>query len=123
MVTIFQTANLAGGASTVSNMMTTMKIELSQSDQKMTMKKRRMPMQNLQRTPRQPVDAGVKIQVEAEAMQKLWLWTDFAKGEVSCLGLVDEVVSTETGRTTALVVTDFFLVKQQCTFRRNRYGW
>ncbi len=72
-------------------------------------------MQNLQRTPRQPVDAGVKIQVEAEAMQKLWLWTDFARGEVSCLGLVDEVFSTETGRTTALVVTDFFLVKQQCT--------
>ncbi len=73
-------------------------------------------MQNLQRTQRQPVDAGVKIQVEAEAMQKLWLWTDFAKGEVSCLGLVDEVVSTETGRTTSLVVTDFFLVKQDCTY-------
>ncbi len=73
-------------------------------------------MQNLQRTQRQPIDAGVKIQVEAEAMQKLWLWTDFAKGEVSCLGLVDEVVSTDTGRTTALVVTDFFLVKQQCTY-------
>ncbi len=73
-------------------------------------------MQNLQRTQRQPVDAGVKIQVEATAMQKLWLWTDFAKGEVSALGLVDEVVSTETGRTTALIVTDFFLVKQQCTY-------
>lgn len=73
-------------------------------------------MQNSQRTQRQPVDAGVKIQVEAEALQKLWLWTDCAKGEVSCLGLVDEVVSTETGRTTALVVTDFFLVKQQCTY-------
>jgi hypothetical protein len=72
-------------------------------------------MQNSQRTLRQPVDAGVKIQVEATAMQKLWLWTDFAKGEVSCLGLVDEVVSSETGRTTALVVTDFFLVKQQCS--------
>jgi hypothetical protein len=73
-------------------------------------------MQNLQRTPRQPVDAGVKIQVDANALQKLWLWTDFAKGEVSCLGLVDEVVSSETGRTTSLVVTDFFLVKQQCTY-------
>ena len=73
-------------------------------------------MQNLQRTPRQPVDAGVKIQVEATAMQKLWLWTDFAKGDVSCLGLVDEITSTETGRTTSLVVTDFFLVKQQCTY-------
>ncbi len=73
-------------------------------------------MQSLPRTPRQPVDAGVKIQVEATAMQKLWLWTDFAKGEVSCLGLVDEVVSTETGRTTALVVTDFYLVKQNCSY-------
>ena len=73
-------------------------------------------MLNSQKTPRQPVDAGVKIQVEAEAMQKLWLWTDFAKGEISCLGLVDEVVSTDTGRTTALIVTDFFLVKQQCTY-------
>jgi hypothetical protein len=70
-----------------------------------------MPMQNLQRTPRQPVDAGMKIQVEATAMQKLWLWTDIAKGEVSCLGFVDEVVST-TPAHTALVVTDFFLVKQ-----------
>jgi len=72
-------------------------------------------MQNLQRTPRQPVNAGVKIQVEAEAMQKLWLWTDFAKGEVSCLGLVDEVVDANTGRITALIVSDFYLVKQNCT--------
>jgi len=72
-------------------------------------------MQNSQRTQRQPVNAGVKVQVEAEAMQKLWLWTDFARGEVSCLGLVDEVVSTESSRTTALIVTDFFLVKQDCT--------
>jgi len=73
-------------------------------------------MQNLQRKPRQPVNAGVSIQVEAEAMQKLWLWTDFARGEVSCLGLVDEVLSSDTGRTTALIVTDFFLVKQQCSY-------
>ncbi|MCL4306528.1 hypothetical protein KJZ99_11485 [bacterium] len=73
-------------------------------------------MQNLQRTPQPPVDTGIKIQVEATAMQKLWLWTDFAKGEVSCLGLVDEVISTETGRTTALVVTDFYLVKQNCSY-------
>ncbi|MBK6911452.1 MAG: hypothetical protein IPH10_11085 [bacterium] len=59
-------------------------------------------MQNLQRTPRQPVDAGLKIQVGATAMQKLWLWTDFAKGEVSCLGLVGKVVGSETGRTTTV---------------------
>lgn len=73
-------------------------------------------MQSLQRTPRQPIDAGIKVQVDANAMQKLWLWTDFARGEVSCLGLVDEVVSTDTGRTTSLVVTDFYLVKQQCSY-------
>ncbi len=73
-------------------------------------------MQNLQRTPRQPVDAGIKIQVEATAMQKLWLWTDMAKGEVSCLGLVDEVVNADSKRITSLVVTDFFLVKQNCSY-------
>ncbi|MCB9367508.1 MAG: hypothetical protein H6507_00130 [Calditrichaeota bacterium] len=73
-------------------------------------------MQNLQRTQRQPVDAGIKIQVEATAMQKLWLWTDMAKGEVSCLGLVDEVVDADSKRITALVVTDFFLVKQNCSY-------
>jgi len=73
-------------------------------------------MQNLQRTQRQPIDAGVKIQVDATAMQKLWLWTDMAKGEVSCLGLVDEVVNADTKRTTSLVVTDFHLVKQNCSF-------
>jgi hypothetical protein len=51
-----------------------------------------------------------------QALQKLWLWTDFAKGEVSCLGIVDEVVNdTNTSRTSALIVTDFFLVKQECT--------
>lgn len=72
-------------------------------------------MQNLQRKPRQPVNAGVKIQVEAEAMQKLWLWTDFAKGEVSCLGIVEEIADANTGRTTALIVSDFHLVKQECT--------
>jgi len=54
--------------------------------------------------------------VEATAMQKLWLWTDMAKGEVSCLGLVDEVVNADTKRITALVVTDFHLVKQNCSY-------
>ena len=73
-------------------------------------------MQNLQRTQRQPVDCGIKIQVEATAMQKLWLWTDMAKGEVSCLGLVDEVVNADSMRITTLVVTDFFLVKQNCSY-------
>ena len=73
-------------------------------------------MQSLQRTQRQPVDAGIKIQVEATAMQKLWLWTDMAKGEASCLGLVDEVVNADSKRITSLVVKDFFLVKQNCSY-------
>ncbi|MCC6477562.1 hypothetical protein IT157_10955, partial [bacterium] len=72
-------------------------------------------MQSLQRTPRQPVDAGIKVQVDARALQKLWLWTDCAKGEVSCLGLVEEIADVNTSLTTALIVTDFFLVKQECT--------
>ncbi len=73
-------------------------------------------MQNLQRTQRQAVDSGLKIQVEATAMQKLWLWTDMAKGEVSCLGIVDEVVNADSKRLTALVVCDFFLIKQNCSY-------
>ena len=72
-------------------------------------------MQSLQRIPRQPVDAGIKVQVDARALQKLWLWTDFAKGEVSCLGIVDEVVDANNNCISALIVTDFHLVKQECT--------
>lgn len=64
---------------------------------------------------RERVQLGIKVQVDAVAMQKLWLWTDIAKGEFSCLGLVDEKRDADTGAVTALVVTDVFLVKQTCS--------
>jgi hypothetical protein len=64
---------------------------------------------------RDPAQLGIKIQVDAVAMQKFWQWVDLAKGEVSALGLVDEIRDANTGMITALLVTDFFLVKQQCS--------
>ncbi len=64
---------------------------------------------------RDPVDLGMKIQVDATAMQKLWLWTGLAQGEVSALGLVDEIRNEDTGAIVTLKVTDFFLVKQTCS--------
>lgn len=64
---------------------------------------------------REPVNVGIRIQVDAVAMQKLWHWVDFAKGEVSCLGIVEETRDALTGTITALTVTDFFLVKQHCS--------
>jgi hypothetical protein len=65
--------------------------------------------------PREPVQLGIKIQVDAVAMMKFWHWVDMAKGEVSALGLVDEIRDADTGMITALLVTDFFLVKQECS--------
>ncbi len=49
----------------------------------------------------------LKIQISAIALQKLWLWTDLAKGEVAAFGLVDELPGI-------LRVTDFLLIDQQC---------
>jgi hypothetical protein len=68
---------------------------------------------NLQK--RDPVQAGIRIQIDATAMQKLWLWTEMAKGEVSALGLVDEIRDAVSGTVSSLLVTDFFLVKQACS--------
>jgi len=70
---------------------------------------------NWSKKPRDPVELGIKIQVEAVAMQKLWLWVDIAQGEVSALGLVEEIHDEGTAAISALRVTDFFLVKQVCT--------
>jgi hypothetical protein len=64
---------------------------------------------------REPVELGIKIQVDVVALQKLWLWTDCAKGEVSALGLVEEILDAGSGAVNALRVTDFFLVREQCT--------
>jgi hypothetical protein len=64
---------------------------------------------------RDPVQLGIRIQIDAVAMQKLWTWTDVAHGEVSALGLVEEIRDADSGAITALLVTDMFLVKQQCS--------
>lgn len=64
---------------------------------------------------RDPVQLGIKIQVDGLAMQKFWQWVDLAKGEVSALGLVDEIRDDQTGMITALRVTDILLVMQVCS--------
>jgi hypothetical protein len=48
------------------------------------------------------------LMIEPTAYEKLWAWTRIAKGEFSCLGLVEE---TEEGP----AITDLFLVKQEST--------
>jgi hypothetical protein len=72
-------------------------------------------MQNWKKPQREPIQLGIKVQVDALAMQKMWQWVDLAKGEVSALGLVEDVRDADSGAVTALIVTDFFLVKQQCS--------
>jgi hypothetical protein len=64
---------------------------------------------------RDPVQTGIRMQIEAVALQKLWLWTEMAKGEVSALGIVEEIRDVSSRAVTALLVTDFFLVKQNCS--------
>jgi hypothetical protein len=64
---------------------------------------------------REPVQLGVKLQVEATAYQKFMYWVDMARAEVSALGLVDEIRDADTGMITALRVTDFHLTSQVCT--------
>jgi hypothetical protein len=70
---------------------------------------------NWSKKPRDPAELGIKIQVEVVAMQKLWLWAGMAQGEVSALGLVEEILDEKTGVLSALRVTDFFLVEQICS--------
>lgn len=64
---------------------------------------------------RDPVQLGIRIQIDAIAMQKMWTWTDIAHGEMSALGLVEEIRDADSGAVTALLVIDMFLVKQQCS--------
>ncbi|HEY3294035.1 MAG TPA: hypothetical protein VGL38_01200 [bacterium] len=64
---------------------------------------------------REPVQLGIRVQIGALAYQRFLSWVDIAKGEVSCLGLVDEIHDADSGAVTALLVTDFFLVKQRCS--------
>ena len=49
-----------------------------------------------------------RVYMDPVAHEKLWAWTRLAKGEVSMLGLVDEVDGQP-------YITDMFLVKQTCT--------
>ncbi len=60
---------------------------------------------------RKPVQLGIKIQVDAIAMQKLWTWVHMAKGEVSALGTVEVIETSDT----ILRITDFYLLKQICS--------
>lgn len=69
--------------------------------------------QNQQR--REPVQLGIRVQIDAVAMAKFWNWVDIAKGEVSCLGIVDEIKDADSGTVSALLVTDLFLTKQTCS--------
>lgn len=68
-----------------------------------------------QKRKRNPAHLGIKIEVDAAVMSKLWLWTDMARGEVSALGSVNEIRDEQTGMITALRVTDVHLVKQVST--------
>jgi len=64
---------------------------------------------------RNPAKLGIRVQVDVQALAKLWLWVDLAAGEVSALGLVDEITNPKTGNLAALRITDFLLVKQDCS--------
>jgi len=64
---------------------------------------------------REPVQLGIRVQVDATAMAKFWNWVDIAKGEVSALGLVEEILDANSGAVSGLLVTDLFLVKQRCS--------
>jgi len=48
------------------------------------------------------------VWMDPVAHEKLWAWTRLAKGEVSMLGLVEEVEGQPC-------IADLFLVKQTCT--------
>ena len=68
-----------------------------------------------QKHERNPARLGINIEVDAVSMQKLWRWTEMAGGEVSALGMVEEIRDQQTGITSGLRVTDVFLVKQVCS--------
>lgn len=57
----------------------------------------------------------IKITMDLIAWQKLRVWTDLAKGEVSALGTVETIIDDNTGQIEELRITDFFLVKQECS--------
>jgi len=48
---------------------------------------------------------GLRVCIDAEALERIWRWTELARGEFSCLGLVDD----------DLVIRDVQLFDQVCT--------
>lgn len=71
-------------------------------------------MQNLIQSRRDPQKLDIRIEVYIRALSKFWLWVDMAQGEVSALGMVEEVFDEKTGDLYALRITDFFLTRQYC---------
>jgi hypothetical protein len=69
---------------------------------------------SLNNNPRNPTKLDIRVQVSADALAKLWLWVDLAAGEVSTLGIVEQILDTKTGTIAALRITDFLLVDQDC---------
>ncbi len=51
------------------------------------------------------VTPGFRVSIDAEALERIWHWTNFAKGEFSCLGSVSD----------ELHVHDVQLFEQTCT--------
>ena len=43
---------------------------------------------------RNPVKLGITIEVDVIVAQKIWMWTELARGEVSALGMVEELRDT-----------------------------
>ena len=68
-----------------------------------------------QKRERNPVKLGIAIEIEVLVAQKIWMWTELASGEVSALGMVEELRDTQTGIVAGLRVTDIFLIKQIST--------
>jgi hypothetical protein len=68
-----------------------------------------------QKHERSPARLGINVEVDAVCMSKLWLWTDMARGEVSALGMVEEIRDSQTGVIASLRVTDVYLIKQVST--------
>jgi hypothetical protein len=64
---------------------------------------------------RDPVQLSLRVCVDSVAMQKFWQYVELAHGEVSALGLVEEIRDESTGLITSLLVNDFLLVKQTCS--------
>lgn len=57
---------------------------------------------------------NIEVKIAYDAYRKLRIWTDFARGEVSGLGTVEEI-RDNGGKLTAYLITDIDLIKQKST--------